>query len=267
MPDWHPAGRDAVRSVLPGGGAGPWRNDRAAECGGLEIRCAPRAPGVRIPLPPRRLRLPGVHARFAGSGRPGVVSQRASRLETSHSGLVRLPAKEVGVEAPRGFESPRLRRTAPGPSSRGFSVPDEEGFHLDGASGPLRRRAGALWTCPGGVDVFRGCRRVPAARRQPRRAFASAVRGGNPRVGGRTRPASHLIRAAWDGGPAPPWTGALKCPGVGLPEPRWISQVLHSEVGGVLPGPRGYIVITAGRNGSGGLGNPLIGSGRGWRRS
>ena len=29
----------------------------------------------------------------------------------SHSGLVRLPAKEVGVEAPREFESPHLRKS------------------------------------------------------------------------------------------------------------------------------------------------------------
>ena len=32
-------------------------------------------------------------------------------MEMSHSGLVRLPAKEVGVEAPREFESPHLRWT------------------------------------------------------------------------------------------------------------------------------------------------------------
>ena len=29
-----------------------WRGDRAAECGGLENRCAPGAPGVRIPPSP-----------------------------------------------------------------------------------------------------------------------------------------------------------------------------------------------------------------------
>ena len=32
-------------------------------------------------------------------------------MEMSHSGLVRLPAKEVGVEAPREFESPHLRQS------------------------------------------------------------------------------------------------------------------------------------------------------------
>ncbi len=36
---------------------------------------------------------------------------RGKAMEMSHSGLVRLPAKEVGVEAPREFESPHLRRT------------------------------------------------------------------------------------------------------------------------------------------------------------
>ena len=36
--------------VAPWGAA--WRGDRAAECGGLENRCAPSAPGVRIPLSP-----------------------------------------------------------------------------------------------------------------------------------------------------------------------------------------------------------------------
>ena len=46
-------------------------------------------------------------------------------MEMSHSGLVRLPAKEVGVEAPREFESPHLRRTeSPGALRRvGASSP------------------------------------------------------------------------------------------------------------------------------------------------
>ena len=46
-------------------------------------------------------------------------------MEMSHSGLVRLPAKEVGVEAPREFESPHLRQSE-GPRCaavrRGFVV-------------------------------------------------------------------------------------------------------------------------------------------------
>lgn len=46
-------------------------------------------------------------------------------MEMSHSGLVRLPAKEVGVEAPREFESPHLRKNdSPGTQQRfrGFVV-------------------------------------------------------------------------------------------------------------------------------------------------
>ena len=44
---------------------------------------------------------------------------RGKAMEMSHSGLVRLPAKEVGVEAPREFESPHLRRTeSPGAQQR-----------------------------------------------------------------------------------------------------------------------------------------------------
>ena len=35
-----------------------WRGDRAAECGGLENRCAPSAPGVRIPLSPLNTAIP-----------------------------------------------------------------------------------------------------------------------------------------------------------------------------------------------------------------
>ena len=44
---------------------------------------------------------------------------RGKAMEMSHSGLVRLPAKEVGVEAPREFESPHLRhRESPGAQQR-----------------------------------------------------------------------------------------------------------------------------------------------------
>lgn len=44
-------------------------------------------------------------------------------METSHSGLVRLPAKEVGAFAPRGFKSHRLRSDPAVPLEwRGFSL-------------------------------------------------------------------------------------------------------------------------------------------------
>ena len=44
---------------------------------------------------------------------------RGKAMEMSHSGLVRLPAKEVGVEAPREFESPHLRHSeSPGARQR-----------------------------------------------------------------------------------------------------------------------------------------------------
>ena len=44
-------------------------------------------------------------------GCPCVLRRsRGKAMEMSHSGLVRLPAKEVGVEAPREFESPHLRQ-------------------------------------------------------------------------------------------------------------------------------------------------------------
>ena len=105
------------------------------------------------------------------------------------------------MEAPRGFESPRLRQAAPGSPSRGFVV----------------------------LGV--GCEGRTSGQGNEHDGEASACRS--------------------------------------LPQrpPRRISQALHSEVRGVLPGPQGYIVITAGRNGSGGLGNPLIDPGRDWCRS
>ena len=68
-------------------------------------------------------------------------------MEMSHSGLVRLPAKEVGVEAPREFESPHLRqRKGPGvqqragASSSGLLAGSAGGLRLDREPAkPLRR--------------------------------------------------------------------------------------------------------------------------------
>ena len=53
-------------------------------------------------------------------GCPCVLRRsRGKAMEMSHSGLVRLPAKEVGVEAPREFESPHLRHSeSPGAQQR-----------------------------------------------------------------------------------------------------------------------------------------------------
>ena len=53
-------------------------------------------------------------------GCPCVLRRsRGKAMEMSHSGLVRLPAKEVGVEAPREFESPHLRHSeSPGTQQR-----------------------------------------------------------------------------------------------------------------------------------------------------
>ena len=49
---------------------------------------------------------------------------RGKAMEMSHSGLVRLPAKEVGVEAPREFESPHLRQSkSPGAQQRAGAPP------------------------------------------------------------------------------------------------------------------------------------------------
>ena len=66
-----------------------------------------------------------VVGRFAREGVLPVgflcVPQRScgKTMEMSHSGLVRLPAKEVGVEAPREFESPHLRQSeSPGVQQR-----------------------------------------------------------------------------------------------------------------------------------------------------
>ena len=120
--------------------SGRWSGDRVAECGGLENRCAPGAPGVRIPpAPPLRGRPAGrpltvcgggPRARpVGGSGRDRSRPRFARRgswpvgfpcslmraahpsTEMSHSGLVRFPAKKVGDKTPRGFESPHLRHT------------------------------------------------------------------------------------------------------------------------------------------------------------
>ena len=67
-------------------------------------------------------------------------------MEMSHSGLVRLPAKEVGVEAPREFESPHLRQSeSPGAQQRAGASSSAQ---------PLRRRglrsARSPVTRPGG---------------------------------------------------------------------------------------------------------------------
>ena len=55
----------------------------------------------------------------------------------SHSGLVRLPAKEVGVEAPREFESPHLRKSeSPGAQRRAGASSSAQ---------PLPQRGGCTW--------------------------------------------------------------------------------------------------------------------------
>ena len=61
-------------------------------------------------------------------------------MEMSHSGLVRLPAKEVGVEAPREFESPHLRqRKSSGANQRAGASSSAQ---------PLRRRGLRLGRSP-----------------------------------------------------------------------------------------------------------------------
>ena len=47
-----------------------WRGDRAAECGGLENRCAPGAPGVRIPPSPLLHQCGASNKRAAGHWTP-----------------------------------------------------------------------------------------------------------------------------------------------------------------------------------------------------
>ena len=73
-------------------------------------------------------------------------------MEMSHSGLVRLPAKEVGVEAPREFESPHLRKNgSPGTQQRG------RGFGV----GPAMAAEGAV---PGRLPSSRPSGRRPSGR-------------------------------------------------------------------------------------------------------
>lgn len=68
-------------------------------------------------------------------------------MEMSHSGLVRLPAKEVGVEAPREFESPHLRhRESPGAQQRAgaSSLPEHPSWRPGGFPTAGRARESAL---------------------------------------------------------------------------------------------------------------------------
>ena len=72
---------------------------------------------------------------------------RGKAMEMSHSGLVRLPAKEVGVEAPREFESPHLRhRESPGAQQRAgaSSLPEHPSWRPGGFPTAGRARESAL---------------------------------------------------------------------------------------------------------------------------
>ena len=73
------------------------------------FRLAAGAPQAKLPATCRR----AVCSRGAlPVGCPCVPRRSCGKaMEMSHSGLVRLPAKEVGVEAPREFESPHLRKS------------------------------------------------------------------------------------------------------------------------------------------------------------
>ena len=153
-----------------------WRGDRAAECGGLENRCTPGVPGVRIPPSPRF-----AHRGLRPVSCPGP--RIAWALETSHSGLVRLPAKEVGVEAPREFESPHLRSIQASASGAGgglgmpaeLCAPGAGPLLLAGAGCPIAQAEQALVGSPSSprLRVVGGA----VASRLFRRSLVPAVSG------------------------------------------------------------------------------------------
>ncbi len=80
----------------------------------LKTTVSAMAPGVRIPRPPPSDYF-ATECMRQSHGFPlhAPSPLKWSSLELSHSGLVRLPAKEVGVFAPRGFKSRQLRHVKP----------------------------------------------------------------------------------------------------------------------------------------------------------
>ena len=110
-----------VRRRRPGRSK-PWQCCGLDFCGCGELIHSGTCSGVRSGAPPPRFARRGV----LPVGCPCVSRRSCGKaMEMSHSGLVRLPAKEVGVEAPREFESPHLRQSE-GPRyaavRRGFVV-------------------------------------------------------------------------------------------------------------------------------------------------
>lgn len=82
----------------------------------LKTTVSAMAPGVRIPRPPPNGYFTAERMRRShGFPLHAPSPLKWSSLELSHSGLVRLPAKEVGVFAPRGFKSRQLRKQPRGP--------------------------------------------------------------------------------------------------------------------------------------------------------
>ena len=93
-----------ARASSGSSGCRAWRDDRAAECGGLENRCAPGAPGVRIPLSP-----------------PLSRSCSAASSVVTRAEIGPLPRRDRSQSAPRSVRTgltrrgrlPRTRSTAP----------------------------------------------------------------------------------------------------------------------------------------------------------
>ena len=104
-----------VRRRRPGRSK-PWQCCGLDFCGCGELIHSGACSGVRSGAPPPRFARRGV----LPVGCPCVSRRSCGKaMEMSHSGLVRLPAKEVGVEAPREFESPHLRKSkSPGAQRR-----------------------------------------------------------------------------------------------------------------------------------------------------
>ncbi len=104
-----------VRRRRPGRSK-PWQCCGLDFCGCGELIHSGACSGVRSGAPPPRFARRGV----LPVGCPCVPRRSCGKaMEMSHSGLVRLPAKEVGVEAPREFESPHLRKSkSPGAQRR-----------------------------------------------------------------------------------------------------------------------------------------------------
>ena len=103
-----------------------WRGDRAAECGGLENRCAPGAPGVRIPPSPLKYRNTNLNSPTCyESGEFGcviVVDAPGDRLVQPDDSPAREPVPHrsgaaVNISVMTSMSMPREMR-----SSRGLSV-------------------------------------------------------------------------------------------------------------------------------------------------